>query len=96
LIVLTQVHQSNPAYQKEYTKQSERIKRLEDSGADIHDIRKQQEVLLETTEIIPDCKIRLIAAKKALADVVCTMQGEEGIEDYVQAEQLLEELNEVC
>jgi tubulin-specific chaperone A len=57
-------------YQKEYEKQQDRIAKLVQDNADVHDIRKQNEVLDETTMMIPDCKKRLAKAFKELQDML--------------------------
>jgi tubulin-specific chaperone A len=53
-------------YQQEEILQKQRIQNLEEKGADIHDINKQNQVLMETVLMIPDCKKRL---EKALLEL---------------------------
>ncbi|KAJ3299475.1 hypothetical protein HDV03_003005, partial [Kappamyces sp. JEL0829] len=60
-------------YEKESTQQKERIAKLVENGADIHDIRKQQEVLDETTQMLPDCKVRLAKAHRELAEMIASI-----------------------
>ena len=53
-------------YHKEEISQKARIEKLQQDNADIHDIRKQYEVLEETLTIIPDCRKRLASARQDL------------------------------
>ncbi|KAI9224255.1 tubulin binding cofactor A [Blastocladiella britannica] len=59
-------------YKEEARRQQERIENLETSGADIHDVRKQQEVLQETLVMIPDTKRRLEGAFAELEGLLAT------------------------
>jgi tubulin-specific chaperone A len=58
-------------YDSELFAQEKRIKNLEETGANIHDIRKQREVLQETIDILPDSKQRL---ERAYVDLDCFLQ----------------------
>jgi tubulin-specific chaperone A len=79
------------AYQKEEKKQQGRIEKLENDGADIHDVKKQQEVLAETTDIIPDCRERLGTALKSLQDLLENFHEDQS-EEVIATRKLLEEL----
>jgi len=46
-------------YFKEKEDQEAKIQKMRDASADSHDIKKQQEVLTETTTMIPDTRGRL-------------------------------------
>lgn len=82
------------AYVEEEAKQQKRIQKLESEGADLHDIRKQREVLAETVDIIPDCKMRLEKAHKALEEAFGLLGSyqESGNEDYCAAAEMLSDL----
>ncbi len=61
------------SYEKEAQKQQEKINKLKSDGTDPHTIKKQEEVLAETLQMIPDTKKRLDIAKKDLQDhMVCS------------------------
>ncbi|KAJ3332496.1 hypothetical protein HDU76_014051 [Blyttiomyces sp. JEL0837] len=81
------------AYEKESIKQQERIDKLIANGEDEYTVRKQREVLEETTLMIPDCKKRLAAARVDLASVLDTIVAKseeaESIEEVVLARQAL-------
>ncbi|KAI9105957.1 tubulin-specific chaperone A [Phlyctochytrium arcticum] len=53
-------------YKKEYAAQEARIAKLVADGADEHDVRKQQEVLEETNQMLPDCRRRITSAHNDL------------------------------
>jgi tubulin-specific chaperone A len=69
-IVMTRTSQELVMYQKEYETQKAHIAKLIATNADIHDIRKQNEVLDETSMMLPDCKQRLVKAFKELQDML--------------------------
>ncbi|KAJ3130971.1 hypothetical protein HK100_007092 [Physocladia obscura] len=58
------------SYEKEHVAQQERIDKLVAAGEDAHTVRKQREVLEETTVMIPDCKNRIAVAKDELQRLV--------------------------
>ncbi|KAJ1554118.1 hypothetical protein HK405_005961 [Cladochytrium tenue] len=66
------------AYHNEATKQQERIDRLVANGADEYDVRKQQEVLEETHQVIPDTRQRLATAREELEKIVTAFEEELG------------------
>ena len=81
-------------YEKEKINQEARIAGLIDSGADDHDIRKQQEVLKETTDMFPDVKQRLEKSILDLQELVSQMSKSEvfsSSEEFLAASQLLQE-----
>ncbi|KAI9017037.1 tubulin binding cofactor A-domain-containing protein [Gaertneriomyces semiglobifer] len=57
-------------YEQEAEKQQERIKKLVTEGADEHDVRKQEEVLEETNQMLPESRQRLATAQKALRELL--------------------------
>ncbi|KAI8614476.1 tubulin binding cofactor A [Chytriomyces sp. MP71] len=58
------------SYEKEAVTQQKRIDSLVAANEDDHTVRKQREVLEETTTMIPDCKNRLLAAREDLQKLV--------------------------
>lgn len=61
------------------------------SGKDIHDIRKQEEVLQESVMMVPDCQRRLV---KAFDELKVFLEKEANLketEEYKTAEKILKE-----
>lgn len=54
------------SYEKEAEQQRQKVKKLEESGADGHTVNKQKEVLEETQQMIPECRSLL---EKALDEL---------------------------
>jgi tubulin-specific chaperone A len=46
------------SYEKETEKEQKRIQKFRDENRDIHDIRKQEEVIQENLMMIPECQRR--------------------------------------
>ncbi|KAJ3176349.1 hypothetical protein HK101_010452 [Irineochytrium annulatum] len=80
------------SYEEESVKQTARIEKLVQSNADEHDVKKQKEVLDETTQILPDTKRRLTEAVGQLQQVVdnYTKNGSSSNEDLINANELLQ------
>ena len=79
-------------YEKEKTAQEEKIAKMKDSGADAHDVRKQEEVLAETCQIIPDRQRHLATASEELElflEEVATHAALAGSEQLAEAQALL-------
>lgn len=53
-VVWGRLHKEHASYFKEAEQQKERIQRMKDEGADPYDIKKQYDVLEDTTKMIPD------------------------------------------
>uniref|UniRef100_A0A7S3GJJ0 Tubulin-specific chaperone A n=1 Tax=Palpitomonas bilix TaxID=652834 RepID=A0A7S3GJJ0_9EUKA len=82
-------------YKKEEEQQRSKIAKLQESGADGHDIDKQKEVLEETLQMIPECKNLLEQAVHELESLVAQHSDDEKIkesEELTAANELLEEL----
>ena len=79
-------------YEKEKTAQEEKIAKMKDSGSDAHDVRKQEEVLAETTAMIPDRHAHLVTSAEDLElflEEVATHPGLAGSAQLVEAQALL-------
>ena len=79
-------------YEKEKTAQEEKIAKMKDSGADAHDVRKQEEVLAETVGLIPDRQSSLVTSSEDLElflEEVATHPGLAGSAQLVEAQALL-------
>lgn len=59
-------------YGKEHTAQLLKIEKMRADGKDEYDIKKQEEVLVETETMLPDCQMRL---KEAAQDVRSFMES---------------------
>jgi len=58
---------------------------------DDYDIRKQEDVLQESLMMVPDCQRRLVKAFEELKKILETEQDLKEIEDYIEAEKVLQE-----
>lgn len=58
---------------------------------DGYDIKKQEEVLQESLMMIPDCQRRLVKAFEELKSILDSEQDLKEIEDYIEAEKVLQE-----
>ena len=79
-------------YEKEKTAQEEKIAKMKDSGADAHDVRKQEEVLAETVGLIPDRQASLVTSSEDLElflEEVAMHPGLVGSEMLAEAQALL-------
>ncbi|KAL6425925.1 hypothetical protein ACFW04_008913 [Cataglyphis niger] len=77
-------------YEKEATQQRERVQKLKEQE-DGYDIKKQEEVLQESLMMIPDCQRRLVKAFEELKNILDTEQDLKEVEDYIEAEKVLQE-----
>mmetsp|Transcript_29909 Transcript_29909/g.41339 ORF Transcript_29909/g.41339 Transcript_29909/m.41339 type:complete len:105 (+) Transcript_29909:75-389(+) len=57
-------------YKGDAEKQKERIQKMKENGADEYDIKKQDEVLVETMTMIPDSQKRYDSKKEELQDLM--------------------------
>ncbi|XP_012339990.1 tubulin-specific chaperone A isoform X3 [Apis florea] len=78
-------------YEKEAAQQRERIQKLKEQDKDGYDIKKQEEVLQESLMMVPDCQRRLAKAFEELKKILDTEQDLKEIEDYIEAEKILQE-----
>lgn len=83
------------SYEKEATKQQEKITKMKNDQANEYDVRKQEEVLQETQQMLPDTLKRLKQAKSDLdehMDIV-SKHGEaeaiKGTEDWKLAAEVI-------
>ncbi|ORX58822.1 tubulin binding cofactor A [Hesseltinella vesiculosa] len=78
--VVKRIYKEHIAYGKEAESQQKRIDKLIEQGADEADIRKQNEVLDETFQMIPDVNKRLAKAYQELLDMTEDSQYESTVE----------------
>lgn len=78
-------------YEKEADQQRVRIQKYKDEGKDEHDVRKQEEVLLESLMMVPDCQRRLQKAYQDLKSILESESELKEFEEYKAAVQVLEE-----
>ncbi|RLN93855.1 hypothetical protein BBJ28_00002400 [Nothophytophthora sp. Chile5] len=77
-------------YAKEHTAQQAKIDKMRADGKDEHDIRKQEEVLVETETMLPDCQMRLREAATDVSNFIEAHREEvEPLESFPEAQELL-------
>eukprot|EP01122_Echinamoeba_exundans_P003763 TRINITY_DN13828_c0_g1_i1.p1 TRINITY_DN13828_c0_g1~~TRINITY_DN13828_c0_g1_i1.p1 ORF type:complete len:114 (+),score=26.67 TRINITY_DN13828_c0_g1_i1:2-343(+) len=75
--VVKRLHKEFNMYQKEETSQREKINTMKAANADAYDVKKQEEVLAETLQMIPDTKTRLENAFIDLSQLMDHLDAEE-------------------
>nr|CCA24542.1 conserved hypothetical protein [Albugo laibachii Nc14]CCA25969.1 conserved hypothetical protein [Albugo laibachii Nc14] len=88
--ILRRIKKDLEYYAKEYDMQSARISKMRAEQKDDADIRKQEEVLLETQTMLPDCQARLKEAFISLENV-CQSFKSDSNEDDESAKAILQE-----
>lgn len=77
-------------YAKEHAAQRAKIDAMRADGRDEYDVRKQEEVLLETETMLPDCQTRLGEAANDLKGFMGANRAElPALEAFKEAEELL-------
>ncbi|RLN52583.1 hypothetical protein BBJ29_005844 [Phytophthora kernoviae] len=80
-------------YAKEHEAQKIKIDKMRTDKKDEYDIRKQEEVLVETEMMLPDCQSRLREAAKDVTKFIEAHRKEvEPLESFQEAQKLLAEL----
>jgi tubulin-specific chaperone A len=92
--VVKRLAKEKVTYEKEAAQQRERIQKLKEQDKDGYDIKKQEEVLQESLMMVPDCQRRLVKAFEELKKILDTEQDLKEIEDYIEAEKILQEAEE--
>ncbi|XP_011175494.1 tubulin-specific chaperone A isoform X2 [Solenopsis invicta] len=92
--VVKRLAKEKVTYEKEAAQQRERIQKLKEQDKDGYDIKKQEEVLQESLMMVPDCQRRLVKAFEELKKILDTEQDLKEIEDYIEAEKVLQEAEE--
>ncbi|KAJ0396613.1 hypothetical protein P43SY_008907 [Pythium insidiosum] len=78
-------------YAKEHAAQTAKIEAMRADGKDEYDIKKQEEVLVETETMLPDCQMRLREAASDVQAFLAAHKGElEGLKELAEAQALLE------
>lgn len=72
------------SYEKEVSKDKERIAKLRNSGSDDHTIKKQEDVLQETLSMLPNTRKRLQDAVEDLQTHMREHENDEGFKDSAQ------------
>ncbi|XP_043499005.1 tubulin-specific chaperone A [Polistes fuscatus] len=89
--VVKRLAKEKVTYEKEAAQQRQRIQQLKEQDKDGYDIKKQEEVLQESLMMVPDCQRRLVKAFEELKSILDTEQDLKEIEDYIEAEKVLQE-----
>ncbi|EEY66655.1 uncharacterized protein PITG_16735 [Phytophthora infestans T30-4] len=77
-------------YAKEHAAQQDKIAKMRADGKDEHDIRKQEEVLVETETMLPDCQSRLKEAATDVSNFIEAHRDEvESLEIFKEAQEIL-------
>ncbi|KAH7470792.1 hypothetical protein PRIC1_003383 [Phytophthora ramorum] len=77
-------------YAKEHQTQQAKIDKMRADGKDDYDIRKQEEVLVETETMLPDCQTRLKEAATDVSNFIDAHKDEvEPLESFKEAQELL-------
>ncbi|KYM93433.1 PREDICTED: tubulin-specific chaperone A [Cyphomyrmex costatus] len=92
--VVKRLAKEKVTYEKEAAQQRERIQKLKEQDKDGYDIKKQEEVLQESLMMVPDCQRRLVKAFEELKKILDTEQDLKEVEDYIEAEKVLQEAEE--
>jgi tubulin-specific chaperone A len=78
-------------YAKEHAAQSRKIETMRAENKDAYDIKKQEEVLVETETMLPDCQMRLKEAASDVASFLAAHKDElDGSEVAIEAKTLLD------
>ncbi|KAH0951805.1 hypothetical protein HN011_008589 [Eciton burchellii] len=89
--VVKRLAKEKVTYEKEAALQRDKIQKLKEQDKDDYDIRKQEDVLQESLMMVPDCQRRLVKAFEELKKILETEQDLKEIEDYIEAEKVLQE-----
>lgn len=77
-------------YVKEHAAQKLKIEKMRADGQDEYDIKKQEEVLVETETMLPDCETRLREAAHDVEAFIAAHRTEaEALEVFHEAQALL-------
>lgn len=82
------------SYEEELTIEQARLEKLRAAGADIHDLKKQEEVIAETSSMLPNTRKRL---QDSVEDLTCYCEDNEEdealrmSEEWMLAQQFLQE-----
>ncbi|KAK4288068.1 hypothetical protein Pmani_038887 [Petrolisthes manimaculis] len=79
------------SYQKEAEQIQQKIKKMQDEGTDVYYIKKQDLLLQETQNVIPDCQKRLNAAYQDLTTLIETEKELEESEVYKAAQEVVKD-----
>lgn len=85
--VVKRITREHDSYQKEIQKDKDRIEKLRDNNGGEHAIRKQEEVLQETIQMIPNTKKRL---QDALEDLCNFMKENDTVQEIITSEEWAE------
>ncbi|KAB7497209.1 Tubulin-specific chaperone A [Armadillidium nasatum] len=88
--VLSRTAKEKLSYEKEADQIMEKIKKMQDEGKEVYYIKKQDELLQETTNVVADCQRRVNAAYSDLKSVLENESELEETEEYAAAKAALE------
>uniref|UniRef100_K3XAJ4 Tubulin-specific chaperone A n=1 Tax=Globisporangium ultimum (strain ATCC 200006 / CBS 805.95 / DAOM BR144) TaxID=431595 RepID=K3XAJ4_GLOUD len=77
-------------YAKEHAAQALKIEKMRADGKDEYDVKKQEEVLVETETMLPDCQMRLKEAAQDVENFIASHRVEvEPLAELMQEAQAL-------
>ncbi|XP_071540482.1 tubulin-specific chaperone A [Panulirus ornatus] len=79
------------SYEKEAEQIQDKIKKMQEEGQEVYYIKKQDLLLQETQNVIPDCQKRLNAAYQDLKAIVDAETELEEAEEYQAAKTTIED-----
>eukprot|EP01016_Furgasonia_blochmanni_P034734 TRINITY_DN3780_c0_g1_i5.p2 TRINITY_DN3780_c0_g1~~TRINITY_DN3780_c0_g1_i5.p2 ORF type:complete len:103 (+),score=38.67 TRINITY_DN3780_c0_g1_i5:68-376(+) len=80
------------SYKKEEEKQAQKIDGMKTANADEYDIKKQNEVLQDTQNMLPNCKSRL---QDALNDITSFLEENEADPSLVEVNEVAESKEQI-
>ncbi|KAK2721051.1 tubulin-specific chaperone A-like [Artemia franciscana] len=80
--VVKRITKEKISYEKELEKEKERLQKQKDAGEDEHVLRKQEEIIQECLQMIPDSVRRLNSAVTDLHNSLDAEKDLEEIEEY--------------
>ena len=92
--VIKRLHKDWKSYEEQGRQELVGVERMEQRGADFHDVKKAREVLQETLNMVPDCKRRLDKARAELEELLAAQGQLVGTPDYAAALEALEQTSE--
>ncbi|ROT78976.1 tubulin-specific chaperone A [Penaeus vannamei] len=89
--ILKRTYKEKISYEKEAEQIQEKIRKMQEEGQEVYYIKKQDQLLQETQNVIPDTQKRLNAAYHDLKTLVETETELEEAEEYLAAKAVIEE-----
>eukprot|EP00743_Colponemidia_sp_Colp-15_P011460 GILK01012789.1.p1 GENE.GILK01012789.1~~GILK01012789.1.p1 ORF type:complete len:112 (-),score=31.40 GILK01012789.1:96-431(-) len=95
---LRRLNKELASYHKEEIRERERLETIRSNGGDSHDLKKQEEVIGETVQMIPEVRRRLQMALEELQSFLSENEKDEDIagkEELLVAHQIVNEVEQL-